>query len=87
MALFSSSFLLTKPGQEAASLARVEAGPRPGRVLASSRASRNTAERRTFPDPANNLEAAAEAGVPPRTVSWWLARAHGNNEMSALVYR
>ena len=87
MALFSSSFLLTKPGQEAASLARVEAGPRPGRVLASSRASRNTAERRTFPDPANNLEAATEAGVPPRAVSWWLARAHGNNEMSALVYR
>ena len=83
MALFSSSFLLTKPGQEAASLGRVEAGPRPGRVLASSRASLETVERRTFPDPANNLE----AGVPPRAVSWWLARAHGNNEMSALVYR
>ena len=47
----------------------------------------DTAERRTFPDPANNLEAATEAGVPPRAVSWWLARAHGNNEMSALVYR
>ena len=31
--------------------------------------------------------AATEAGVPPRAVSWWLARAHGNNEMSALVYR
>ena len=87
MALFSSSFLLTKPGQEAASPARVEAGPRPGGVLASSRANLETVEKRTFPDPANNLEAAAEAGVSPRAVSWWLARAHGNNEMSALVYR
>ena len=56
----------------------------------SKRSEVETVERRTFPDPSNNLDE-EDQNISnfgnPQLMKKWLCRAHGNNEFTANIYK
>ena len=56
----------------------------------SRRSEVESVERRTFPDPGNNLDdedKMIEKFDNPGLMTKWITRAHGNNELSASMFR
>ena len=93
MAIFAKSFLMSsKPLEECRTLdpfrpvpfIKEKLGPK------STRYQLEGVERRAYPDPANNLDDAdrnVKMFDDPKLIKKWIRRAHGNNEMSAKIFR
>jgi len=94
MALFSKSFMMSNSGPLSESLPQKQMPiikmPIVFERKVSKRSEEETLERRTFPDPGNNLDDEdrnIETFDNPGLMNKWLSRAHGNNELSATMFR
>merc|ERR1711973_311934 len=93
MALFSKSFMMSNSGPLSESLPQKQMPiikmPIVFERKVSKRSEEETLERRTFPDPGNNLDDEdrnIETFDNPGLMNKWLSRAHGNNELSATMF-
>ena len=93
MAIFAKSFMMSsKPLTECKPLDHLKGGT----VISEKHLSRSerylldSVELRAYPDPANNIDDAdrnVKIFDDPNLIRKWISRAHGNNEMSARIYR
>ena len=87
MAIFAKSFLMSSKPLDSlrpVPIIKEKLGPK------STRYQFEGVERRAFPDPANNLDDAdrnVKMFDDPKLIKKWIRRAHGNNEVSARIYR